>query len=416
MTDRDVIIIGAGAAGLGAAWRLKSAGVPVRVVEARGRMGGRAFTAREPSGLPIELGCAWLHSADENDLTGLALQSGLTVDKTLPPWRTQLNGIGFQAADQAAFQAALERLFEDIYAAADAPADQPADRLLDPDSRWNPLLDAISTYMNGVELDRLSVRDFRNYHDSGVNWRITEGYSRLMTALSAGIDVTLECPASLIDHSGPQLRIATSRGDLRARAVIVTVPTGVLSAGGLRFHPALPDKTDAAAVLPLGLADKVFLRLDGAEEFPKDSHLYGAIDRARTGTYHLRPFGRPLIEAYFGGGYARDLEAGGEAAFASAAVGELASLLGEDIRKRLHPLSATAWERDPYARGSYSHALPGHAGARLILAAPVDGRLFFAGEACMVNDFSTAHGAWRSGIAAAGAAIAGCTPPRIDPP
>jgi monoamine oxidase len=113
-----------------------------------------------------------------------------------------------------------------------------------------------------------------------------------------------------------------------------------------------------------------------------------------------------LIEAYFAGGYARDLEAGGEAAFASAAIGELASLLGEGIRKRLHPVSATAWERDPYARGSYSHALPGHAGARLRLAAPVDGRVFFAGEACMVNDFSTAHGAWRSGIAAAGAVIA----------
>jgi monoamine oxidase len=411
--DLDVIIIGAGAAGLGAARRLigAGAGIAVRVVEARGRIGGRAFTAHDPSGLRIELGCAWLHSADESELTGLTLQHGLTVDKTTPPWRVQLNGIGFPEADQEEFRAALEGLFDRIDAAGDAEADQPADRLLVPGSRWNLLLDAISTYMNGVELDQLSVRDFANYHDSGVNWRIAEGYSSLMAALAAGIDISLDCPVSLIDHSGALLRIETPRGGLTARAVIVTVPTGVLAGGGLRFHPALPEKINAAAVLPLGLADKVFLRLDGAEEFPKDSHLYGAIDRVGTGTYHLRPLGRPVIEGFFGGQCARDLEAAGDAAFADFAIGELAALLGAGIRKRLQPAAVTAWERDPHARGSYSHALPGHADARLTLAAPVEGRLFFAGEACMAHDFSTAHGAWRSGVQAADAVIAALAKP-----
>jgi monoamine oxidase len=178
-----------------------------------------------------------------------------------------------------------------------------------------------------------------------------------------------------------------------------------LCAGELRFHPALPDKIGAAAALPLGLADKLYLRLDQADEFPKDSHLYGAIDRVGTGSYHLRPFGRPLIECYFGGRLARDLEAGGETAFAAFAADELASLLGGAIRKRLHPIAASAWARDAHARGSYSHALPGHADARRTLAEPVEGRLFFAGEACSVHDFSTAHGAYRSGIAAADAAV-----------
>jgi monoamine oxidase len=202
------------------------------------------------------------------------------------------------------------------------------------------------------------------------------------------------------------VRIETPRGDLRAGMVIVTVPTGVLCGGGLRFRPALPDKVEAAAVLPLGLADKLYLALDGAEEFPKDSHLYGALDSVCTGSYHVRPFGRPLIEVYFGGRFARELEAEGEAAFASYAIGQLALLLGEGIRKRLRPIAATAWARDPYARGSYSHAMPGHADARSVLAAPVDERLFFAGEACTAHDFSTAHGAYRSGVAAADAVIA----------
>jgi monoamine oxidase len=406
MTDPDVIIIGAGAAGLGAARRLAAAGRAVHVIEARNRVGGRAWTAHAPSRLPIELGCAWLHSADENELCALALQAGLTIDKTRPPWRTQMNDVGFAAADQADFRAALGRLFARLDEAGEAERDQSADRLLDPGSRWNPLLNATSTYINGVELDQLSVLDFWRYRDTGVNWRIVEGYVGLMAALAAGLDITLDCPVSQIDHSDPRVRVETPRGDLRARAVIITAPTDVLCAGDLRFHPALPDKIAAAAALPLGLADKLYLKLDGAEEFPKDSHLYGALDSVRTGSYHVRPFGRPLIEVYFGGRFARELEAEGESAFASFAIGQLASLLGEGLRNRLHPIAATAWARDPYARGSYSHAMPGHADARAALATPVDGRIFFAGEACMVHDFSTAHGAYRSGVAAADAIIA----------
>jgi len=312
-----------------------------------------------------------------------------------------MNDIGFPVADQADFRAALGRLFARLDEAGEAAADQSGDRLLEPGSRWNPLLNATSTYINGVELDGLSVHDFWRYRDTGVNWRITEGYGALMDALGGGLDIALDCPVSLIDHADAPLRIETPRGALCARAVIVTVPTDVLCAGALRFRPALPDKMAAAAVLPLGLADKLYLGLDDAGEFPQDSHLYGALDRARTASYHVRPFGRPLIEVYFGGRFARDLEAEGEAAFASFAIGQLASVLGGGIRKRLHPIAATAWGRDPYARGSYSHAMPGHANARAVLAAPVDGQLFFAGEACAAHDFSTAHGAYRSGVAAA---------------
>src|SRR5258708_7282313 len=212
MTDPDVIIIGAGAAGLGAARRLAAAGLAVRVVEARNRLGGRAWTARSPSGLPIELGCAWLHSADQNELCAVAIQSGLPIDKTRPPRRSPIHHIGLAVADQS------------------------GDRLLEPGSRWNPLLNATSTYINGVELDQLSVHDFWRYRDTGVNWRVAEGYGSLMAALGAGLDITLDCPASLIDHAGPLVRIETPRGELRARAVIVTIPTDVLCAGALWFR------------------------------------------------------------------------------------------------------------------------------------------------------------------------------------
>jgi monoamine oxidase len=397
--DFDVIVIGAGAAGVAAARRLQSAGRSVRLVEARSRVGGRAFTIHDETGLPIELGCGWLHSADENELAGLVPTVGLTLDKTPPSWRTQLRNIGFPPADQYDWHATLARFFDRLEAAESEP-DQPAARLLEPGNRWNPLLNAVSTYMNGVELDGLSVHDFGHYHDSGMNWRVAEGYGTLIARLAAGLDVALDCPATAIDHVGKSVRIETPRGTLRAHAAIITVPTDVLAAGVPRLDPALPDKIEAAAALPLGLADKLFLRLDDAEEFPPDSHLYGRIDSARMGSYHLRPFGRPLIEVYFGGALARDLEAEGLAGFAAFATDELAALLGGDMRRRLHPIAVSAWARDPNARGSYSHARPGQAGARRVLAAPA-GPLYFAGEASSPDVFSTAHGAWRSGITAA---------------
>ncbi len=135
------------------------------------------------------------------------------------------------------------------------------------------------------------------------------------------------------------------------------------------------------------------------------------MDRAGTAAYHFRPFGRPLIEAYFGGALAAELEAnGGEPAFVDFATSELKARLGNDFARRITPLRIHCWGNDPYALGSYSHALPGKAESRGVLAAPVDGRLFFAGEACSRHDYSTAHGAYLTGVAAADQALAAVRP------
>ena len=174
----------------------------------------------------------------------------------------------------------------------------------------------------------------------------------------------------------------------------------------LVFSPAMPETTEAAAGLPLGLADKLFLSLSDADEFDKENRLFGRTDRSATGVYHFRPFGRPQIEAYFGGSLAAELEAGGEAAFHDFAIAELVGLLGSDFARRVKPLNMHPWGVDPFARGSYSYALPGKADCRGVLAAPADARLLFAGEACSRHDFSTAHGAYLTGIAAADAILA----------
>jgi monoamine oxidase len=120
----------------------------------------------------------------------------------------------------------------------------------------------------------------------------------------------------------------------------------------------------------------------------------------------VRPFGRAQIEAYFGGRLAAELEAAGDFAFTDFAIGELVGLLGSNFSRRVKPLNLHRWGVDPFSRGSYSYALPGKADCRAELAAPVDDRLFFAGEACSRNDYSTAHGAYLTGVAAAEGAIA----------
>jgi monoamine oxidase len=404
MREVDAIVIGAGAAGVAAARRLRQGHLSVLVVEARGRIGGRAWT-RQDRGLPLDLGCGWLHSADENEWSTVAAEFGFAIDKTPPPWGRRAHQLNFSAADQRDFHAAWDRFDARIAAAAREAADRPASDCLEPGGRWNSLLDALSSYINGVELDRLSVHDFSRYHNTGVNWRVETGYGALIAASAADLDVATDCPATLIDHSGARVRVATARGTVTARAAIVTVPTALIAGEALRFDPPLPEKVQAAAALPLGLADKVFLRVETPDDLPVQTRLFGATDRTATGSYHLRPFGSALIEGYFGGRLARALEGEGEEAFARFAVDQLAGLIGNDIRRRLSPVAASAWGRDPFARGSYSFAEVGCSDQRRVLAAPVDDRLFFAGEACSINDYSTAHGAYRTGVAAAEQAV-----------
>jgi monoamine oxidase len=400
MTEVDVAIIGAGAAGLAAASALADSRLNVVVLEAQGRIGGRAHTV-PLAGLPLDLGCEWLHSADRNPLVEKIAATGLTIDKTPPPWAHPEATANFSAEERQAYGEAFGAFDERVAAAADE-ADQPASDLLEPGSPWNPLLNAFSAYYNGAEFDQVSVQDYAAYDDSELNWRVAEGYGAGIAGLAPkGVRIVRDCPVSLLRHDGPRLRLETAKGVVEARAAIVCVSTAVLAAGALRILPELPAKLAAVEGLPLGLADKVFLKLDEPEAFAVESMVYGAPQRTATGSYHLRPLGRPIIEAFFGGAHARALEAEGPGASAAFAIDELVGVYGTGLRRRVSVLAQTAWASDPWARGSYSHALPGRSGERAVLAAPVDGRLFFAGEACSAHAFSTAHGAWETGERAA---------------
>jgi monoamine oxidase len=404
MSEVDILIVGGGAAGIAAARRLAGRPVSVQLVEASERLGGRARTERM-GGMPLDLGCYWLHSADRNAWAKLAREAGAAVDETPPAWQQQWQDIGFSRAEQAeacaAFDAFDRKLREEM------PASDLAGEALDPECRWNPWLEAVSGFINGAGLSQLSARDYLNYEDAdtGVNHRLVEGYGAFIRDAVPDVPVTLGAEVSEIDRSGPLLGVITSRGRIEARTVIVTVSTDMIAKERLRFTPALPAKLQAAAYLPLGLANKAFLQLDRPEPFEPDTQLIGDPRSSDSGSYSLRPFGRSVVECFFGGSGARELEAEGEGAAADFAIEQLVGLLGSGMRRRLTPMVETRWAAEPFVGGAYSHAAPGHANARLELGRSVENRIFFAGEACSISDFSTAHGAHDSGVAAAEAAL-----------
>jgi monoamine oxidase len=408
-SEVDVAVIGAGAAGIAAGRRLAAAGnVSVLVLEARDRVGGRVWTV-EKNGLPLDLGGEWLHSADRNVLARLAEENGFEIYQRRPDWTTRLRNSGATLDEEHDWIAEREAHYWAIRRAARKAEDRPASAVLVPGGRWNALFDATSTWANAVELDQLSIKDNDRYEDSGVNWRVRRGYGALLTALADELPVAFATPVSRLNHRGGAIVLDTPRGRVTAARVIVAVPTSILAREHLAFDPVLPAKLDAANGLPLGLADKLFMSFDGAMSDLGDADLFmvGSTRRRETMSYQVRPFGRPLVQCFFGGEFAAGLERdGGLPAMFAFAIDELAALRGSDIRRHLLPLAASGWRADPFARGSYSYAKPGHADDRAILAAPVDQRIFFAGEAVSLKFFSTAHGAYETGTAAAEAALA----------
>lgn len=394
----DVAVIGAGAAGISAGRRLAKAGVRFVLLEARDRIGGRAHTLIR-NDAPLDMGCEWLHSAERNVLTPIAEASGFTVDRSEAPWRRQSAEHGVTREELAAFGETFQRFEHRIEREAEANTPRAASAYLEPGSRWTAMMNAVFSYISGASLDEIDAADYARYEDSGVNWRVREGYGAVFAALGEGLPVWLGVEVRGVDHSGAVIRLDTSAGAIEARRVLITIPTSKYA--GIAFTPGLPEKRAAAENLPLGAAEKVHFALAGAEEFPADGHLYAHTDRAETGSYHLRPLGRPLIEVYFGGALARGLAQAGAGAMEDFAKQELVSLLGADFPSRLTTLATTSWAVDPYALGSYSYAKPGHADDRAVLAAPRDNRMFFAGEACSRHRYSTAHGAFETGFEAA---------------
>jgi monoamine oxidase len=404
--DVDILIVGGGAAGVGAARRLAGSGFSSRLLEASARLGGRAST-EEITGLSLDLGCGWLHSAERNAWVEVARERRIDIDESPAAWGAQFRNLDFSPAEQAeawrAFDTWTKRLSN-----APPSSDRAADAL-DPHGHWNDHIRAIAGYVSGAKLEQLSAVDYATYDaaSSEVNWRIRSGYGSLIAqSFPEGIALSLATPVDALAIDTRCVTATTRAGDIRARAVILTVSTAALAGDTLRLPTVLDPWREAACQLPLGLNEKLFLEIHGEAPFEDETHVTGNPRDPLTASYYIRPFGRPVIECYFGAERAQRLGAEGIAAGFAFAIDQLARLFGADVKRSLRPVVGSNWARMPRVGGAYSYALPGHVAARKRLAQPFENLVFFAGEATSDVDFSTAHGAHDSGVRAATEAIA----------
>ncbi|MBP0465062.1 FAD-dependent oxidoreductase [Roseomonas sp. PWR1] len=409
-SDPDVLVIGAGCAGIAAARSLAARGRSCLVLEGGPRVGGRAFTETASLGLPFDHGASWLHQADENPLTPLARAMGVEMldHDSLRDRRLFTDGRLATHDERRDYATAEDAFWAAIDAAAsDGRPDRPAAEAAPRGGRW----DATVAHWEGAqicaaELSRMSLRDFASTALDGPNMILREGVGGLVTRLAQGLPVRLDARVDRLRWGARGVVAEGAFGTVAARAAIVTVSTGVLAAGGIAFDPPLPATTrDAILALPLGLLTKVAFRADdpALPDLPPFASLRRAVAHAhdRPMSFVSRPFGDPVLVAFCGG--ARAWEMAGDPARADAeARAEAATIFGTQGAAALGRATVTRWAEDPLFRGAYSHAVPGAQTARAALAAPLgDGRLVFAGEACHPRFAATVAGAWLSGEAAA---------------
>ncbi|GGG24857.1 amine oxidase [Caldovatus sediminis] len=418
-TAPEVAIVGAGAAGIAAARECAALGLSCLVVEAMGRVGGRAFTEDARLGAPFDHGASWLHLADANPLVPLARALGLRlVDSDAVRERRVVVGPRRATPEEvAALEAAMARFDATVAARAAAAADLPLAEAVPRGGFW----DATVAHRQGplisaAELGELSLRDFAANALGPPNLMPEAGVGALVRRLAQGLPIRTGVPVARIRWGGQGVVLDTPEGALAARACVVTVSTGVLGAGGIAFDPPLPQAVrEAVAGLPLGLLTKVAFRAAGEDrlDLPPFAALWRRVDSPEEAamSFHAWPFGRDHLVGFVGGRAAWELARAGPAATEAFAREELARCFGAArVARALRAPAAvvTDWGANPFVRGAYSYARPGCAGARAALAgaALAGGRLRFAGEACHTWLAGTVAGAWESGRAAARAVAA----------
>ncbi|MGH6619525.1 MAG: flavin monoamine oxidase family protein [Alphaproteobacteria bacterium] len=421
LSDYDIAVVGAGAAGLAAARTASERGFRTVVLEAKGRVGGRAHTESASLGVPFDHGCRWLHSASRNPFVAIARRLGYAPALERRVRQVFLGGRRAGAAETADWIAFAERNFKAMEAAGQDGRDIPSAEAIERGARWSALFDAWCAMMTSFNTDAVSTLDYARYIDTKENWVVPEGFGALVAHYGAGLPVTLNAPVGRIGWGGPRVTLETPQGTVSAAAAIVTVSTAVLANGSIRFAPALPDwKRSAIEAVPMGAANKVgfALRRDVFGDPPGRFSIFSS-DKADAMHFHVRPCGERVVGAYVGGRVCDALEKDGPAAMTALARERLKAIFGADIEKEIAGSVATAWRGDPEIGGGYSGARPGQAHRRADLARPLDGRLFFAGEATSIDFYSTAHGAYFSGVAAAeaaGAAVRGNGTASLQPP
>jgi monoamine oxidase len=414
----EVAVVGAGAAGLAAARRLRERNVDVLLIEARNRVGGRAYTVQTYEGsYPVELGAEFVHGLPQATFD-LLRESGENAIGTGAESFVLRSGRIEAAGDDRweAIEAVLSRVDIDgpDESIASFIGSLPPAQLGDDDRR--AVLSMIEGFDAAIAGDASKIAIAKEWR-SGVNdvsSRPARGYAPLMQHLARRIsDVTLLCtPVERIAWSPRGAILGASRYGrdltIEARRVVVTIPTGVLRERREMFSPPLPEPAHSAIE---GIAMGPVLRvvLDFRTRFWetldngrfRDAGFFSAPDAPMRTLWTRAPQHTPLMVAWAGGGAAQSLIGAGRHPIECAIETAAMMFPTADIWAQLRGAYFHDWQADPYARGAYSYVRTGHPNARIELAKPVNDVIFFAGEATCDADAGTVGGALTSGYRAA---------------
>lgn len=410
--DVDVAIVGAGAAGIGAARRCLAAGLTCCVLEAQAHVGGRCITV-PVAGHPVDLGAHWLHAGSMNPLVTLGLEAGEPLSRAHQASRVIVDGRFADEATAREHRAAFETAGAALADAAEAEQDVSMASVLaqvGPElGRWRIPIEATFALISGRPLDEVSAKDYPS-EEFGDNWFIRGGYGAYLARLADGLPIALNHRVRTIDWSGEGVVLQGDAGSIRAKAAIVTVPVPLLIEG-IRFAPSLPSRQQeaAAAFLPgtyehvvLNWPDSPFAEPDRLAKIVGGGASYGLMTRLDGTPLHYLEFDHDIAEVH-----GRD---GG--ALATFARDWLAGQLGTDAVRGLSVSLVTDWVGDPWARCAWAVARPGRAEDRTTLTKPIGDRIWIAGEATSRRLWGTVGGAWEEGEAAASAIAARLSPRR----
>ena len=405
MADLDLVIVGAGAAGIGASLAAIRAGLSHCVIEASHRIGGRAYTEDLAPGVPFDLGCHWLHWSDINPLVAEADRLGFVIDRNFAfSPHLWLNGRYASQSENEAYGMYFDWAEGGAEIAPTGGEDRDVLSLLDTDSPYFVPYAHVFSVIHAADPDRVSIRDVMSQVMSGGDWPVRDGLGRMMQKLGAGIPVSLNTVAEEIDWTArDRISVRTSRGAVTTRAVLITVSIGVLQSALIKFSPALPAATlGAIDGFSPGAANRVALYFDRNVFGDASSSLTIVDGDAEPLAIHIPTFGFNYVVGQTGGRFAGHLTRAGQKAATDYVMDRVAAVFGQNIRRHFVRSIVSAWDTDPWVLGAYASVKPGHFGARDQLAQPVENRLFFAGEAVGMPMVATCGGAYASGVRAIG--------------
>jgi monoamine oxidase len=406
--DLDVVIVGAGVAGLAAARTLMAAHRSVLMVEARERIGGRAVTDSTTFGFPFDHGAQYIEAGKTNPAMAILREANA---KPIPDRQDQaiyMGGTELPKNEYARYEKIAVDASRKLVEALKKKPDVAVGSVLVPQDPLERLAYAmVGPLEAGVENNELSARDFTRQPDSEPQYSMAEGLGAVIARWGAKVPVKTGTRVVRIDSTGTQVLVVTTGGELSAKAVIVTVPTGVLAAGPFGFAPQLgAAKKEAIAQLPMALYNKVALSFSRKViDTPAGRGVSGLTRKDQAFDAVVRPYNRDAAIVFVGGAQARQLEEEGGGAAVSFALSAMAEIYGDALRGALARSFATRWGKDPYARGSWSMATTGNADKRLVMAQPHHDRVFFAGEATDPVWATRIGGAYASGLRAAREAL-----------